>query len=420
MNSKGALTSLKNKAQNTRPLYQDLREYTDARNNIRQVNNALRTAHLDSDINKVMNLASMSSTDLQAQKDIIETMKKEGADTTLAEKILFNNVVNTAIQTGTLKDLKSSLEAASAKSSLSPETQQSLLRATQNVAHLEEVSDKYQKHPYLNKILGMESEAFNLSEEVETAKRNTTNTSVKAIEAIKQMHPNKTFDINTIYDDTDSTFTEAELVQMTESNDAIQNHKTAYDIQNKFQEQLSKTNKVIGIFKNEAKHEVNKKNVNIDVRKQLADIQAAKDNQTDINDAPMYMYTNMVVDTDNMQFDENGKLIVTKELIDYLLERNEENYVGDWKTSHKISKEAFESLRDNFHSRIDMMDVFKKAQDVQGENVVSKPKEEVTPEFSGEVEVEADPTERVAVNTKRYKTVETATAALKQYEKPRK
>lgn len=420
VSSKGTVTSMKKKAQTGRAFYQDLKDYTDSRNEIRQINNALRTAHLDSDINKIMNLASMSSTDLEAQKQEIERLKKEGVDTTVAEKILFNNVVNTAIKTGTLKDLRSSLEAASAKGSLSAETQQSLQRAMQNVAHLEEVSEKYQKHPYLNKILGMESEAFNLSEEVETAKRNTNNVSLKAVEAIKQIYPNRDFDISTIYDDVDNTFSEAELKQMTESNDAIQNHKTAYDLQNKFQEQLSKTNKVIGIFKNEAKHEVNKKNVNVDIRKQLADIQTAKDNQTDINDASTYLYDNTILEDKNIKFDEKGKLIIDKGLIDYLFEINEDNYVGDWKTSHKISKEALDNLKDNYYNKIDMLETFKKVQDIQTEKTAPEVKENLTPEFSKEVETETVPAERVAVNSKKYKTPETAAIALKQFEKPRK
>ena len=421
LNSKGAISSIEKKVRTTRPFYQDLRDYTDARNEIRLVNNALRTAHLDSDVNKVMNLASMSSTDLDAQKQEIERLKKEGVDTTLAEKILFNNVVANAIKTGTLKDLKGSLQAASAKGTLSPETQQSLQRAMQNVAHLEEVSEKYQKHPYLNKILGMESEAFNLSEEVETAKRNTANTSVKATEALKEMYPNRDFDLTTMFDDTDSTFSEAELKQMLASNDAIQNYKTAYDLQNKFQEQLVKTNKVVGIFKNEAKNEVNKKNVNIDIRKQLADIQAANDKETDVNDAPMYLYDNSILENENVKFDEKGKLIIDKGLIDYLFEINEDNYVGDWRTSHKISKEEYDKLKDSYHNRVDMMEAFKKVQDVQSQEVT--PEEQVVdPEFSPEedTDIETNPSDRIPVNSKKYKTVETATAALKQYEKPRK
>jgi hypothetical protein len=421
LNSKGAISSIEKKVRTTRPFYQDLRDYTDARNEIRLVNNALRTAHLDSDVNKVMNLNSMSSTDLDAQKQEIERLKKEGVDTTIAEKILFNNVVANAIKTGTLKDLKSSLQAASAKGTLSPETQQSLQRAMQNVAHLEEVSEKYQKHPYLNKILGMESEAFNLSEEVESAKRNTANTSVKATEALKEMYPNRDFDLTTMFDDTDSTFSEAELKQMLASNDAIQNYKTAYDLQNKFQEQLVKTNKVVGIFKNEAKNEVNKKNVNFDIRKQLADIQAANDKETDVNDAPMYLYDNSVLENENVKFDDKGKLIIDKGLIDYLFEINENNYVGDWKTSHKISKESYDELKDNYHNRIDMMEAFKKVQDVQAQEVT--PEEQVVDlEFSPEedTDIETNPSDRIPVNSKKYKTVETATAALKQYEKPRK
>ncbi len=424
VNSRGAIASIKKKAQTGRAFYQDLRDYTDSRNEIRQINNALRTAHLDSDINKVMNLASMSSTDLEAQKQEIERLRKEGSDkaANLAEKILFNNVISTAIQTGTLKDLRGSLEAASAKGTLSPETQQTLLRASQNVAHLEEVTEKYEKHPYLNKILGMESEAFNLSEELETAKRNTTNVSIKAIEAIKQMHPNRDFDINTIYDDVDKTFSEAELKQMIESNDAIQNHKTAYDLQNKFQEQLAKTNKVIGVFKNEAKHEVNKKNVNTDIRKQLADIQAAKDNGTDINDASMYVYENTILENERIKFDDKGKLIIDKELIDYLFESNENNYIGDWKTSHKISKEALDNLKDAYYNQIDMIDTFKKARDIQSQKVATEKKEEpVKTEFSPENTGQENPeVTRESVNNKKYKTAQTAETALKQFEKPRK
>lgn len=424
VNSRGTVAGIKRKTETARPFYQDLRDYTDSRNQIRLVNNALRTAHLDSDINKVMNLASMSSTDLQAQKDEIERLKKEGVDTTLAEKILFNNVVNTAIKTGTLKDLKGSLEVASSKGSLSPETQQSLLRAMKNVAHLQEVSEKYQKHPYLNKILGMESEAFNLSEELETAKRNTANTSVKATEAINQMHPGKDFNLDTIYDDTDKTFTEAELQQMFDSNDAIQNHKLAYDIQNKFQEQLTKTNKVVGIFKNEAKHEVNKKNVNVDIRKQLAEIQQAKDNEQEDTANETYLYDNnqhqSILNNENVNFDEKGKLIITKELIDEIFEDNRDNYVGDWKTSHKISKEAFEDLKDTYYNRVDLLDAYKKAQAVQSQTVAPKAKEEVTPEFTPELEPEEVEGERIPVNSKKYKTPETAAKALKDYEKPRK
>jgi hypothetical protein len=424
VNSAGAISKIQKKAQAGKPYYQDLRDYTDARNQIREINNVLRTAHLDSDINKVMNLASMSSTDLQAQKDQIEILRKEGSDKAadLAEKILFNNVINTAIQTGTLKDLKGSLEAATAKGTLSTSTQESLLRAMKNVAHLEEVTEKYQQHPYLSKILGMESEAFNLSEEVETAKRNTANTSTKAVEAIQKMYPNREFDINTIYDDTDTTFSEAELKQMIESNDAIGNHKTAYDIQNKFQEQLVKTDKVISVFKNEAKQEVNKKNVNIDIRKQLADIQAAKDNGTDVNDASMYVYENTILENEKIKFDDNGKLIVDKELIDYLFESNENNYVGDWRTSSKISKEAFDSLKDNYYKRIDMMESFKKVQDLQSEETQLEDTEVQNPEFSEETatETEALSSERIPVTNKKYKSVETAAAALKQFEKPRK
>ena len=426
VNSAGAITKIQKKAQTGKAYYQDLRDYTDARNQIREINNTLRTAHLDSDINKVMNLASMSSTDLQAQKDQIDILRKEGSDKAadLAEKILFNNVINTAVQTGTLKDLKSSLEAASAKGTLSPGTQQSLLRAMKNVAHLEEVSEKYQKHPYLNKILGMESEAFNLSEEIETAKRNTNNISTKAVEAIQQMYPNREFNINTIYDDTDSTFSEVELKQMKESNDAIDNHKTAYDIQNKFQEQLVKTNKVISVFKNEAKQEVNKKNVNIDIRKQLADIQAAKDNGTDVNDASMYVYENTILENERIKFDDKGKLIIDKELIDYLFENNENNYVGDWKTSSKISKESFDNLKDNYYKRVDMIESFKKVQDLQSEEIQPENTEVQTPEFSEETatdtEIQTPSTERIPVNNKKYKSAETAAVALKQLEKPRK
>lgn len=364
------------------PKYSNIRKYNDARNSTRESINALRTLRKDSDLNQVLNIQALGANNVELQNKEIDRLKREGkteaAD--LLEKVMFNNVVTQATQAGQLKELATVLKRASAKGALTAETQQTLMRASEHVNELDRISEVYKDHPSLTKLLNFQYEKMNLAEGIEDNKKVTSILALQAEKEIQDLHPGMTFNINTIFDGNDTTFTPDQLEMFTRRHEGVSNFKNSLDATKQMQEVLGTTNEVLTQLKNEPQHEINKKRVQKEMGAILKDIQERKTNSEGIDNIDDEYLNN-----ENVTFDKNGQLILTDKLVDFIFEKNQDEFVGKWATDNKIHAADYKDIKDKFNKVADISMTMNRLRNVEesvSEIPVTEVKEvPVTPEI---------------------------------------
>jgi hypothetical protein len=352
-----------NKNANKEAKYSDIRKYNDARNSTREAINGLRLANKDSDLNQILNIQSLGANNIELQNKEIKRFRAEGKTESadMLEKLMFNNVVSNAVQAGQLSELSTVLKRAGAKGSLNVETQKTLVRASEHVTELNRISEVYKDHPLLNKLLKFQYEKMNLEEGIEDNKAISSTLSVQARKEIEADYPGRGFNIDEIFTPGNTTFSPAELEMLERGHEGVSNYSNSLKASEQMQEVLDSTNKIVAKLRTEPQHEINKQRVEKEMQDLLGDIQDRKTKSEGIDNVDDE-YLN---DTENVTFDAEGQLVVNTKLIDFLFEKNKENFVGKWATDNKINDKAYKDIKTKFDQFAVLTMNFKRYKDMQ-------------------------------------------------------
>ena len=321
--------------------FSSTRQYVDNRNQVRDVVQKLREASSDEDINKAIDISTLSILSPAQKAAVAETLnakgKKEAAD--LVEKSMFRDMIYKAFQTNTEDELEGGIEKALKNKELSAEAKEKLGKVKEVVSSLREVREEYSDNPAVQQAVHLTYEELSAKEGIEEAKKKMVDLYAPVKERIDAIIKAKGFNITYNLEDlfTKKFEDPKEQAEYDKFTDALLENRDkvidGYHIAQMGIEDLQNHRAKAIIAKNEILYPSPEiKNGNKFLR-EVHDI--AKDlAENSIN--PLNLK--------NVKYNEEGQLIPSKELMLEIFDSKKEEWVGD-PNKGKISMATFTKLK---------------------------------------------------------------------------
>jgi hypothetical protein len=337
------------------------RKYIDDRKQSRAIIDSLRYASKDEDINTAIDVATLSTlgaADKESEAQVLEAKgKKEEA--ALIKKSMFNDILFKSFASNTQDELEAGLKVAKDNKKLSSDKKQQLTKMYDAVVELRELKEKYEKNgakpDVVNKAVALSYGIIAAKEEIQETKNLLTKNTPKAMEVVNAFAQSKGIDISIYsmeelgtqefsdskeqqkYDDFIDSLYELQdssvIAQLDGVNqlDSLQNHITSSI--------MARTDIMHPSIENK-----NSQTMLEELSKEAQNLFQKKDSALKLK---------------NLQYDSNGDLIQSRELVAELYDAMAEKWIGST-LDGKISRATFEKLKNKALQSHDLTEQFKK------------------------------------------------------------
>jgi hypothetical protein len=337
------------------------RKYIDNRKESRAIVDALRYASTDEDINTAIDVATLSTlgaADKEYEAQVLEAKgKKEEA--ALIRKSMFNDILFKSFASNTQDELQAGLKVAKDNKKISAEKQQQLTKMYDAVVELSELKQKYEKNgakpEVVNTAVALSYGIISAKEEMQETRNLLTVNTPKAAEVVNAFAQSKGIDISSYSMDQLGTQEFSDSQEQQKYDDFIDSLYESQD--SAVIAQLDGVNQLESL----QNHITSSIMARTDVMHPSLETKNAQTMLEELSTEAQNLFQkkDSALNLNNVQYDDNGDLIQSKELVAELYDAMAEKWIG--KTiDGKISRATFEKLKNKALQSHDMSEKFKK------------------------------------------------------------
>lgn len=337
------------------------RKYIDDRKQSRAIIDALRFASQDEDINTAVDVATLSmlgAADKEYEAQVLDAKgKKEEA--ALIRKSMFNDILFKSFSTNTQDELEAGLKVAKENKKISSEKQQQLSKMYDAVVELRELKEKYQKNgakpEVVNKAIALSYGIISAKEEMQETRNLLAVNTPKALEVINAIAQSKGIDISAYSMDQlgNQEFQDAKEQEKYDAFiDELYNTEDATVIA-----QLNGVNQLTNL----QNHITSSVLARTDVLHPSIETKNAQAMLEELSTEAQNLFQkkDSALKLNNVQYDKDGELIQSRELVAELYDAMAEKWIGN-SVDGKISRATFEKLKNRALQSHDLTEQFKK------------------------------------------------------------
>ena len=326
------------------------RQYVNDRRETRKNIDLLRFASSDEDINLAVDVASVSSlgaADKEYQAQVLEA-KGKVKEAAHIRKSMFKDILFKSFSTNTDRELEAGLKATLSNEKISPEKRVQLMRMHASIVELRRVKDQYQKTgaKNANQAVAFTYDILSAKAELEDVQRLLSENRTKVQEALDaylgtntNITPDNLVNIEEDLALADETTTQAAIDALYQTGDpVIIAQIDGLNLVNKLKHQINKAYVARTEVLHPSMEVINSKQLLKEVSEQARVLLQDKTNPLGLK---------------NVEYDEQGEVIHSKELIAELYDAMKDKWVGK-AIDGKVSQATLKKLKDNALDSFDM------------------------------------------------------------------
>lgn len=337
------------------------REYINNRKQSRAIIDALRFASKDEDINTaidVTTLSTLGAADKEYEAQVLEAKgKKEEA--ALIRKSMFNDILLKSYSTNTQDELEAGLKVAKNNKKISAEKQQQLSKMYDAVVELRELKEKYEKNgtkpDVVNKAVALSYGIISAKEEIEITRNLLAKNTPKALEVINAFAQSKGIDISNYSMEQLGTQEFSDPTEQQKYDDFID---TIYELEDSsILAQIDGVNQLESLQNHITSSILARTDIlhpSIETRNAQAMLEELSTEAQNL-----FQKKDTTLKLNNIQYDKEGELIQSRELVEELYDAMAEKWIGN-SVDGKISRATFEKLKNKALESHDLSEQFKK------------------------------------------------------------
>jgi hypothetical protein len=337
------------------------KKYIDDRKQSRAIIDALRFASKDEDINTAVDVATLSTlgaADKEYEAQVLEAKgKKEEA--ALIRKSMFNDILFKSFSTNTQDELEAGLKVAKDNKKISSEKQQQLSKMYDAVVELRELKQKYEKNgakpEVVNKAVALSYGIISAKEEMQETRNLLAANTPKALEVVNAIAQSKGIDI--------SAYSMDQLGNQEFQDTKEQEKYDAFIDELYSTEDATVVAQLNGVnqLTNLQNHVTSSILARTDVLHPSIETKNAQAMLEELSTEAQNLFQkkDSTLKLNNVQYDKDGELIQSRELVAELYDAMAEKWIGN-SIDGKISRATFEKLKNRALQSHDLTEQFKK------------------------------------------------------------
>ena len=337
------------------------RKYIDDRKQSRAIIDALRFASQDEDINTAVDVATLSmlgAADKEYEAQVLEAKgKKEEA--AFIRKSMFNDILFKSFSTNTQDELEAGLKVAKENKKITSEKRQQLSKMYDAVVELKELKEKYQRNgakpEVVNKAVALSYGIISAKEEMQETRNLLAANTPRALEVINAIAQSKGIDISA-YSMDQLGSQEFQDIKEQEKYDAFIDELYSTEDATVVA-QLNGVNHLTQL----QDHITSSILARTDVLHPSIETKNAQAMLEELSTEAQNLFQkkDSALKLNNVEYDKNGELIQSRELVAELYDAMAEKWIGN-SIDGKISRATFEKLKNKALESHDLTEKFRK------------------------------------------------------------